>query len=279
MKAEVALPLLLLLCVVEDTVGWPCWSWRCIRRNLCKAGCIAGASAASCSTGAGCVAVAVALAACKEGCDRAFSDLRLKKNIRDKPTELSVLGLHTVEWEWNDLAKQLYNLTGTEDGVVGNELFFAYPQAVSLDPLGYFMVDYGYLYGLVENNVTASGNPNLLRREIVQTVQATQTILEVTGGLQSKEAVAGLLGGLAGLVALTLASLAVNVVVLVRWWRRGRASSSASKAGPRATCPPHGTPSGKPSTTNGFGEATATDEISSASSATADSFPTAVVVK
>ena len=57
-----------------------------------------------------------------------ISDIRLKTNIK----EIGKLnnGLRLYKWEWNQVAKEKFNLTGNEWGVIAQEVLEIMPEAV-----------------------------------------------------------------------------------------------------------------------------------------------------
>jgi len=70
------------------------------------------------------------------------SDERLKTNIN----KTGVKGGHNwYTWTWNDLAKKVFGLTGDSEGVIAQEAIKITPDAVILDPSGYYKVNYGAL--------------------------------------------------------------------------------------------------------------------------------------
>ncbi len=66
----------------------------------------------------------------------ASSDVRLKKNVHPMSGALErMLALHGVTFEWKDPASQ-GNLTGTQMGMIGQEVEKVFPEWVSEDPAG-----------------------------------------------------------------------------------------------------------------------------------------------
>lgn len=67
-----------------------------------------------------------------------ISDRRLKKNVKilfeGKP--------NVVQWEWNDDAKRLFNLEGTQIGYIAQDVQEYFPDAVSVGEDGYLRIDY-----------------------------------------------------------------------------------------------------------------------------------------
>lgn len=73
----------------------------------------------------------------------AFSDVRLKKNIKfDTETDD---GIKLYTWDWTDEA---YDLVGNQStyGVLAQEVIKTHPEAVSVDDSGYLKVDYSKLH-------------------------------------------------------------------------------------------------------------------------------------
>lgn len=70
----------------------------------------------------------------------AFSDIRLKKNIK-ATGEHTRRGNEIYTWEWNDKAKEL-GLVGNDRGVIADHALNVTPEAVSTDKSGYKVVDY-----------------------------------------------------------------------------------------------------------------------------------------
>lgn len=71
------------------------------------------------------------------------SDRRLKTDI----TLIGILnGIKYYIWNWNELAKQEYNLVGSSTGVIAQEVMEVLPEAVKVDhKTGFFVVDYGII--------------------------------------------------------------------------------------------------------------------------------------
>lgn len=71
-----------------------------------------------------------------------FSDDRLKTNKKH-------LGKHKGHdwwsWDWNELAAKVFGLTGSDEGVIAQDVMVTNPNAVILDPSGYYKVKYGDL--------------------------------------------------------------------------------------------------------------------------------------
>lgn len=73
----------------------------------------------------------------------AFSDIRLKENIRHVATDENGIRYH--EWDWNDEAKEKFGLEGEGFGVIAQELFTT-PYLSAIDTRdGYFAVHYAEL--------------------------------------------------------------------------------------------------------------------------------------
>lgn len=70
-----------------------------------------------------------------------FSDIRLKTNIHTKGTKN---GFNWYGWTWNDLAKDLFNLEGEDEGVMAHEVYDAHPEAIGVYD-GFIMVNYDTL--------------------------------------------------------------------------------------------------------------------------------------
>lgn len=65
----------------------------------------------------------------------AFSDPRLKENIKHIET---IDGIRYYSWTWNDIAKEKFGLEGTDEGVLTSD----HPDCVIMHDSGYMMVDY-----------------------------------------------------------------------------------------------------------------------------------------
>jgi len=74
------------------------------------------------------------------GAIKAFSDSRLKKNIKSEGIEN---GHNIYLWDWNDLAA-MFGLVGSSFGVLADEVKITNPEAVSTKD-GYMMVNYGMI--------------------------------------------------------------------------------------------------------------------------------------
>ena len=62
----------------------------------------------------------------------ALSDHELKKNVTTLPhSPYRAIGLRGVCWEWNEVAKQKFGLSGRDCGVIAQEVKQLYKQAVS----------------------------------------------------------------------------------------------------------------------------------------------------
>ncbi|PNH94092.1 tail fiber domain-containing protein [Vibrio diazotrophicus] len=70
----------------------------------------------------------------------AFSDIRLKKNVK-ATGELTKRGNEIYQWDWNEKAKEL-GLVGSGHGVIADHAESITPDAVSIDESGYKVVDY-----------------------------------------------------------------------------------------------------------------------------------------
>lgn len=67
-----------------------------------------------------------------------FSDERLKKNIK---FIVNKNGHKTYSWEWNSLAKKLFNLIGSSRGVIAQEINKTNPEAITIES-GFMKVNY-----------------------------------------------------------------------------------------------------------------------------------------
>ena len=82
----------------------------------------------------------------------ALSDHELKKNVTTLPhSPYRAIGLRGVCWEWNEVAKQKFGLSGRDCGVIAQEVKKLYPQAVSTAIKGYFAVRYDMLNKMIYN--------------------------------------------------------------------------------------------------------------------------------
>ncbi len=70
-----------------------------------------------------------------------FSDTRLKTNIRKVGTQN---GYNVYDWDWMEFAKDMVGDTPTR-GVLAQEVMETNPEAVIVDPSGYYKVNYGAL--------------------------------------------------------------------------------------------------------------------------------------
>lgn len=71
-----------------------------------------------------------------------LSDARLKTNKK----KIGKLGdLDWWSWDWNELAGKLFNLFGSEEGVMAHEVLIKKPAAAIKGPDGYYRVNYGEL--------------------------------------------------------------------------------------------------------------------------------------
>lgn len=76
----------------------------------------------------------------------AFSDPRLKKNIKYLRSEN---GVKFYSWDWNEKAEKFLGLKGSDEGVLTNE----HPDCCIKHESGYMMVDYSKIKEKVEANV------------------------------------------------------------------------------------------------------------------------------
>lgn len=76
---------------------------------------------------------------------QAFSDPRLKKNIKHIRTEG---GVKFYSWNWNELAKEVFGLEGPDEGVLTHE----HPECCTEHESGYMMVDYSKIKDKVDNH-------------------------------------------------------------------------------------------------------------------------------
>ena len=82
----------------------------------------------------------------------ALSDHELKKNVTTLPhSPYRAIGLRGVCWEWNEVAKQKFGLSGRDCGVIAQEVKKLYPQAVSTAIKGNFAVRYDMLNKMIYN--------------------------------------------------------------------------------------------------------------------------------
>ncbi len=95
------------------------------------------------------------------------SDVRLKKNIHPMAGALEkMLALHGVTFEWKDPASQ-GNLTGTQMGMIGQEVEKVFPEWVSEDPAGMKVISVRGFEALTVEAVRELQEENKsLRREV-----------------------------------------------------------------------------------------------------------------
>ncbi len=89
---------------------------------------------------AGMLSSSAAGAGAGSGLFAAFSDIRLKKNIK-ATGEFTKRGNEIYTWDWNDKAEKL-GLVGSGRGVIADHAEQVTPEAVSKDKSGYKVVDY-----------------------------------------------------------------------------------------------------------------------------------------
>lgn len=70
-----------------------------------------------------------------------MSDPRLKKNIQ-KTGEVEGINIYT--WDWNEKAEEVFGFTGSDKGVMAQEIEEQYPECISTEK-GYWKVDYATL--------------------------------------------------------------------------------------------------------------------------------------
>ncbi|CAH0528413.1 hypothetical protein CTH30272_02097 [Allocatenococcus thiocycli] len=92
------------------------------------------------SAGAGILAAGASGGTSGSGLFAAFSDIRLKKNIK-ATGEFTRRGNEIYTWDWNDKAEKL-GLVGSGRGVIADHAESVTPEAVSKDKSGYKVVDY-----------------------------------------------------------------------------------------------------------------------------------------
>lgn len=71
-----------------------------------------------------------------------FSDVRLKDNVEFAGSLPNDIDVYT--WTWNDKAKELGIDSSPEYGVLAHEIKDRFPEAVSVNENGYYMVDYSH---------------------------------------------------------------------------------------------------------------------------------------
>ena len=69
------------------------------------------------------------------------SDSRLKKNIRLHKKDFVASGIHVYTYEWNDLARRLYGLTGFDMGFIADELEEFDSSYIFTDNKGYKLIN------------------------------------------------------------------------------------------------------------------------------------------
>jgi len=79
-----------------------------------------------------------------------MSDYRLKDNLTLVDT---IEGFNIYEWEWNNIAKDLFNYSGKARGVIAQELLQHHSDKVRHHKSNYLMVDYTKLPISVQNQV------------------------------------------------------------------------------------------------------------------------------
>lgn len=79
-----------------------------------------------------------------------MSDYRLKDNLTLIDT---IDGFNIYEWEWNNIAKDLFNYSGKAKGVIAQELLQHHSDKVRHHKSNYLMVDYTKLPTSVQNQV------------------------------------------------------------------------------------------------------------------------------
>ena len=78
------------------------------------------------------------------------SDRDLKLNITTLThSTYNVIGLEGACWEWNEIAKETFGLTGEECGVIAQEVKKLYPCAVTRGKDGYLLVRYDKLHEII----------------------------------------------------------------------------------------------------------------------------------
>jgi hypothetical protein len=77
----------------------------------------------------------------------AYSDVRLKKNVKKTGRMFGVLPEYT--WEWNDEAHRIGCSSDPKVGIIAQEALHVYPDVISVGKHGYYMVNYARLKNII----------------------------------------------------------------------------------------------------------------------------------